>query len=147
LRFVIKRQVIAVPFRNGRVRLHSVVLLALMAGPHIYFRRRFGKGFRSIASAATRAATPGRGLGWRLRPFLAQFRCRRFDIVGDVHQGGGCSCLLGGFRNHHSDRLTDKQNVGALENVELLARLWVNRRALLQRLVRQVLGVQMGDDG
>ncbi len=148
LRLAPQRQPVARPCRDGRMRLHRVVLLAAEAVAFIERDGRARERALGVALARLRAALLlRRRFGGRLgeRGIEAQLR-RRVGVVGRADQRRAVFGLRLRPRDDERDRLAAEQDRRPVEHAELRAGHRVDRDPLGGLLIGQTVGVEMGED-
>ena len=145
LRFAPQRQLIALPLRDGCVRLHRVVLLARREIGRLNADGRGGIGRVGVPLFSLRpAALLGGGFRGGYGEARVEAKARRgIGLIGDAHE----RCRIKGLRlcrcDHERDGLTAEQDLVILQHFDLLSRYWIDRGSFSGRLIRQPIRVQM----
>ncbi len=145
LRLAPQRQPVALPLRDGGVRLHRVVLLARREIGRVNADGRSGEGRVGVASAGLRAAPfLGGRFGGGLASAGSKADARRgIRLVGDADERCRVQSLRLRRCDHERNGLAAEQDDGVLEHPELVARHRVDRGPLGGRLIGQPVGVQV----
>ena len=138
-------QPLALPVRDGGVRLHRVVLLAGLHVGCIDANRRGSEGGIRIAFFGLGAASfLGGSLGsWFSERGIEADEGLGGGIVGHANQRRRIKSLRLCRCEHQRDGLTAKQNFSILQHAQLFSRDRVDRRPLGWALIRKPVGVEM----
>ncbi len=137
LRLAPQRQPLALPLRDGGVRLHRIVLLARHEIGRVDADGRGREGRVGIASAGLRAAPfLGGGFGGGLGEAGVEADARRgIHLVGNTDERCRVQSLRLRRRDHERDGLAAEQDFSVLQHFELFARDRVDRGPLGWRLI------------